>query len=308
VLTDLFYEFMGNMTKQVLQVEPTRTHTWIERVRKEGRLLRCYTQNIDGLEHRLMQDDASPSVTDDQDACDELQHEQIIQLHGSLHRVRCTLCTYTLEYDYSHLDGFISSEPPDCPKCTTDSQAREKLQKRARPIGTLRPAVVLYNEPHPQGDEISRQMMRDAKMGDCLIVMGTSLRVHGCKRLVKELARGVHKRGGEVVFVNMDPVSWREWGPVLDWWVEGASDAWVDDVLTRVEQGLTKDVPSTCPDMSLTVVEKLHRPKHLILGGPLPVPSTPTKITKQTRIKVPIVKKATVTSGNKRKRKAKRVY
>lgn len=88
-----------------------------------------------------------------------------------------------------------------------------------------------------------------------LIIMGTSLKVHGLKKLVKEFAKAVHASApsesshssftasptpkvamsknsmkGKVVFVNKTPPS-SEWNGVIDYFVEGDTDAWVSRVL-----------------------------------------------------------------------------
>ncbi|OMH85526.1 NAD-dependent histone deacetylase HST3 [Zancudomyces culisetae] len=48
--TQLFYNFMGELKQTVKRAECTPTHTFIKKLDQEGRLLRCYTQNIDNLE------------------------------------------------------------------------------------------------------------------------------------------------------------------------------------------------------------------------------------------------------------------
>lgn len=79
-----------------------------------------------------------------------------------------------------------------------------------------------------------------SRVPDLLLVLGTSLKVHGLKRLVKELARAVHSlpvtaarpNGGKgrVVFVNKTEPQGSEWKGVFDFWVKGECDAWVDKV------------------------------------------------------------------------------
>lgn len=115
-------------------------------------------------------------------------------------------------------------------------------------IGTLRPAIVLYDEPHPLGDEIGTIQSADvAKRPDMLIVMGTSMKVHGLKKLVKNFSRAVHDTGaaittktsttatkpkttGKVIFVNRTPPG-SEWADVIDYHVMGDTDTWVEKVL-----------------------------------------------------------------------------
>ena len=141
-----------------------------------------------------------------------------------------------------------------------------RLARNARPltVGTLRPNIVLYDEAHPLGDEIGDITTRDmARKPDMLIIMGTSLKVHGIKKLVKNFANAVHatavsaptpddaqstlpspspspskkptksnptlwtvKNPKLVVFVNRTPPP-ADLASMIDVWVEGETDAWV---------------------------------------------------------------------------------
>lgn len=114
----------------------------------------------------------------------------------------------------------------------------ERVARSARPVrvGTLRPAIVLYDEPHPLGDDIATIQTTDlGKRPDLLIVMGTSLKVHGLKKLVKEFAKAVHQGSStsaatpKVIFVNKTAPA-AEWSGVIDLHVEGTTDAWVEKV------------------------------------------------------------------------------
>lgn len=74
--------------------------------------------------------------------------------------------------------------------------------------------------------------------------MGTSLKVHGLKKLVKDFAKVVHATGtgpngtpkvkkswqGKVIFVNKTPPG-SEWSDVIDYHVAGETDEWVERVL-----------------------------------------------------------------------------
>ena len=133
---------------------------------------------------------------------------------------------------------------------------------RALRIGKLRPAIVLYDEPHPLGDDIGSIETTDlSRKPDLLIIMGTSLKVYGLKKLVKEFAKVVHSTAtppptanssdssatactltspkpgktknfmkGKVIFVNKTPPS-SEWDGIIDYYIEGETDAWVERVL-----------------------------------------------------------------------------
>lgn len=122
-----------------------------------------------------------------------------------------------------------------------------RVARSARPtrVGSLRPAIVLYDEPHPLGDDIGTIQGADvARKPDLLIIMGTSLKVHGLRKLVKDFAKAVHSvtpsassasttktRTGKVIFVNRTPPS-AEWADIIDYHVCGDTDAWVDKVIS----------------------------------------------------------------------------
>jgi hypothetical protein len=133
--------------------------------------------------------------------------------------------------------------------------AEARVARSARPlkIGTLRPAIVLYDEPHPLGDDIGTIQTADiSRKPDMLIIMGTSLKVHGLKKLVKDFAKTVHSSSstggkplspknlnnkstkswaGKVIFVNRTPPPQGEWSDIIDYHVEGETDKWVEKVL-----------------------------------------------------------------------------
>lgn len=123
------------------------------------------------------------------------------------------------------------------------------MARSARPIrvGSLRPAIVLYDEPHPLGDDIGTIQSADIlRKPDMLIIMGTSLKVHGLKKLVKDFAKGVHassssptsspsaKGGkswaGKVIFVNKTAPG-GEWSDIIDYHVCGETDTWAEKVV-----------------------------------------------------------------------------
>lgn len=104
---------------------------------------------------------------------------------------------------------------------------------------------MLYDEPHPLGDEIGAIQTADiGRKPDMLIVMGTSLKVHGLKKLVKDFARIVHGSSppegdatkpskpwtGKVVFVNRTPPG-NEWADIFDYHVAGDTDSWTNKVI-----------------------------------------------------------------------------
>lgn len=132
---------------------------------------------------------------------------------------------------------------------------------RALPVGSLRPSIVLYDEPHPLGEEIGGLQAYDlGRKPDLLLVMGTSLKVHGLKRVVREFAKAVHAKGGLVVFINLTPPT-KEWEDVIDVHIKGETDQWVNrveedwrhikpvdwELQTRLEGEVVKSATKTNP-------------------------------------------------------------
>ncbi|THH19042.1 hypothetical protein EW146_g2049 [Bondarzewia mesenterica] len=249
--TSVFYTFISQLKQSVDTATPSPTHHFIKTLDAKKRLLRSYTQNIDGLEERAgLLGSSSQEAKVNGKGKSKIKTKEVrnVQLHGDIHRVRCTFCSADLPCTREHLKLFDQGLPPDCPECTARSEAR--LARSARPlkVGTLRPAIVLYDEAHPLGDDIGAIQTADiARKPDLLIIMGTSLKVHGFKKLVKDFAKAVHANAptaadrtsaksvartlaGKVIFVNKTAPG-SEWNGIIDYHVDGETDAWVERVV-----------------------------------------------------------------------------
>ncbi|RKO83101.1 DHS-like NAD/FAD-binding domain-containing protein, partial [Blyttiomyces helicus] len=229
--TSLFYSFIAELKIRSASATATRTHMFLRALRDAGKLLRVYTQNIDGLELRdtcglVSQTCLGQSV----DAKTLRTGVEVVQLHGDLDHVKCFLCNALLDMEEGWLDEFAEGSAPPCPKCEETAMVRSAAGKRTQTVGRLRPNIILYNEPHPSGDQIADFASHDVKKRpDLLIVMGTSLKVDGLKTLVKDMARKVHElERGRVIFINATEVGVKEWGDVFDFHILGSTDAVVD--------------------------------------------------------------------------------
>ncbi|KAI1101675.1 DHS-like NAD/FAD-binding domain-containing protein [Jackrogersella minutella] len=160
---------------------------------------------------------------------------ECVFLHGSLHALRCFVCGKLCDWDEDGRESCtMLGEQPECPHCAGATAARQERGKRALGVGKLRPDIVLYGEEHPQSDLISPIVQHDLSAGpDLLLILGTSLRVHGLKVMVKEFSKAVHNKGGKVVFINLTKPSESAWGDIIDYWIEWDCDAWVDDLKDR---------------------------------------------------------------------------
>lgn len=213
-LTEIYYSFMAELKETVDKASVTCCHRFISQLSKNGQLLRCYTQNIDFLEERVgLYADFNNILS------------PIVQLHGSLSHIRCTICSYRNIFEEEFISVFKNGSAPNCPQCISKSIMRMEKGLRNISTGILRPDIVLYNQHHPSGDIISSISSADIKKGpDMLIVIGTSLKVVGIKSLVKDLAKAVKKSNPNnfVVLVNKTPIKTKEWENIFDvCWVGG---------------------------------------------------------------------------------------
>ena len=160
--------------------------------------MRLYTQNVDGIENAL--EPLKTTVPLNKKG----PWPKTIQLHGGLSKMVCTKCGHLSDFNGALFEG---PEPPSCKECEVTDSVRVAGGLRSHGIGRLRPRMVLYNEFNPDEEAIGAVSHADLKSRpDAVIVVGTSLKVPGIRRLVKELCgvtRG--RRGGCTAWVNYDP-------------------------------------------------------------------------------------------------------
>lgn len=202
---------------------------------------------------------------------------ECVCLHGSLSELRCFQCARTASWDEDEREtDTLAGRQPFCPHCVGATTARQERGKRATGVGMLRPDIVLYGEENPNDHLISPILQHDLSLNpDLLLIMGTSLRVHGLKFVVKDFARAVHHKGGKVVFVNHTKPPDSVWSDVIDYWVGFDCDEWVAD-LQRRKPALWLPL-GTVPDNDETKSTKAPRrdpkrdgPSRRRDGGPKP--------------------------------------
>ncbi len=120
--------------QKIREAKPNRAHELLaELERKKGDGFLLVTQNIDGLHQRA-------------------GSKRVIELHGSIHRARCTVCDYRTELPPPE----ELEIPPKCPKCGA----------------LLRPDVVWFGEPLPPG--AFEAALAGFRSADLAMVIGTS--------------------------------------------------------------------------------------------------------------------------------------
>lgn len=185
---------------------------------------------------------------------------ECVFLHGSLRALRCFQCGCVTDWDDGRELQTMSGQQPPCPRCEDATNARQERGKRALGVGKLRPDIVLYGEDHPDSQQISSIIQHDISLApDMLIIMGTSLKVHGLKTVVREFAKTVHNRkDGKVIFVNYTKPAESVWADTIDFWVEMDCDSWVEDL--KEKKPIIWLPPGTAETEPRTTIPKRRRP------------------------------------------------
>jgi NAD-dependent deacetylase len=161
-----YWEDRRNSYPAMLSREPNVGHRALAALAEAGRLIAVITQNIDGLHQAA-----------------GLADEDVVELHGTTHRVRCLDCgtTWPAAEIQALLIGGISE--PHCPRCG----------------GPLRSATVLFGESLPE--EALRRAVALARESDLFLVVGSSLIVNPAARL-PVLAQ---ESGARLALINRTP-------------------------------------------------------------------------------------------------------
>mmetsp|Transcript_29180 Transcript_29180/g.55329 ORF Transcript_29180/g.55329 Transcript_29180/m.55329 type:complete len:374 (-) Transcript_29180:136-1257(-) len=142
---------------------PTITHSFIALLEKKGMLLRTYTQNIDGL-----------------DVLAGVSEEKMIECHGHFRTASCISCNFSSDGEECKRIIVEEKRPPPCQNCG----------------GHVKPDIVFFGESLPT--VFHRNVRKDTKNADLLIVMGTSLMVGP----VNQIPEMVRKDCPRVLFNN----------------------------------------------------------------------------------------------------------
>ncbi|KAH7304395.1 DHS-like NAD/FAD-binding domain-containing protein, partial [Stachybotrys elegans] len=195
--TEAFHTMIREIAKITENAKPTPFHHFLASLAQEGRLMRLYSQNIDCIDTKMkpLSTNIPLNIKGPWPAT--------IQLHGSLQNMVCTLCGTLKPFE---AELFVGPETPLCKDCELEDEKQTALGKRGRGIGRLRPRLVLYNEYNPDEDAIGKVSSADLRTRpDAVIVVGTSLKVPGTRRLVRELCQATRSRNnGFTAWINID--------------------------------------------------------------------------------------------------------
>ena len=197
--------------------KPTSAHEYILSLNNRGRLLRCYTSNIDGLERECGLEY-------------DLEGGRVVQLHGSVRHLRCNKCCETYVWEEKMEKAALEGYQIACRKCRS-IPSRAGRARRESTIGRLRTHVVGLGESWRDTD-IAEHMNRDQDADpDLLLVLGTSLTADGPRDMVNRFSSAVRSNGGKVIYVNLQRPRTSKWRSLPDYWVEWDLDQWVRNLM-----------------------------------------------------------------------------
>jgi NAD-dependent SIR2 family protein deacetylase len=171
-----------------------------------------------------------------------------IPLHGTVEELKCSDCSsvYKLEAYFSDLeDGRF----PECSQCSEEMSIRARSNKRNRKkkVPRLRSNIILYDEEHPQGEDIANAENSDICQGDFLLVVGTSLKIPGTQTFVRKFAKILHdnsttkstknsKKLPQVIYLNDCFTNQSAWKSTFDGWVEADCEEFARTGLKKLEK------------------------------------------------------------------------
>ncbi|KAJ7593389.1 DHS-like NAD/FAD-binding domain-containing protein [Mycena floridula] len=341
--TLLFCQMIARLSELSKAAQPTPFHIMLKALDDRSKLLRAYTQNIDALEAKSGLSFGVPHFDDKRkqyrpkvkhqpspnDLCIPVQDMDLdntdssnrlpspptatatprcIPLHGTLQSLHCQICTHSFALE-DHIPSLSAGLLPQCPECTAMETTRQLVGKRARGIGKLRPSVVLYNEAHKDGEGVGEAARKDlvgskGRSGaDLLLVVGTSLRVPGTKRMVREFSKAVHSRGSnpkeketttpgssvssspspqeeepplKAIYLNLDfPVPSREWEGIFDVWLQGDAQ--------KFGQMMQDELDRAAKAKELAQEKRKRREEELLEKEIDPGSSSPAKVPKKRK-------------------------
>ncbi len=154
----LVWEWYRWRMEIVFSAKPNPAHKALAELENIGILKCIITQNVDGLHQ-------------------EAGSKCVVELHGSIRRIRCTNCNFKL-----HLSKPPEETLPRCPHCGS----------------ILRPDVVWFGEPLPK--EEWEKALKLVGQCDCMLIVGTSGVVMPAA-LLPFLAKD---RGAKIIEVNIE--------------------------------------------------------------------------------------------------------
>ncbi|KAH3674996.1 hypothetical protein WICPIJ_009382 [Wickerhamomyces pijperi] len=160
----------------------TILHAFLKELESKGKLLRNYSQNIDGVE-----DNAGISP------------EKIIRCHGSFNTASCQTPKCTFSTDGKKIFKLMKlQEIPICPRC---AKKRPKMLAKHdfQTYGVIKPDITFFGEDLPT--RYFETVDDDIEKCDLLIIIGTSLQVSPVNEIASKMPHHIPQ-----ILINKDPL------------------------------------------------------------------------------------------------------
>ena len=288
--TSSFHDMVRTLSKVVEGAKATPFHHMLATLADEGRLMRLYTQNVDGIDTSL------PPLKTEIPLPNKGPWPRTVQLHGSLKKMVCAKCRDLRDFDSELFDG---PNPPQCTSCIDLDKVRtEEAGKRSHGIGKLRPRMVLYNEQNPDDEAIGTVVAADLRARpDAIIVVGTSMEIPGVKRIVREMCGVIRARkDGKCVWINRGPPPIaKEFEDCWDLVVAGDCDQvaeladmrkWYEEPREGIRVTDSEAERAKMKESEVKVVVKTSKKPSATPGLLTPAPSPRLKATQKTGLKL----------------------
>ncbi|EEH40915.1 Sir2 family histone deacetylase Hst4 [Paracoccidioides lutzii Pb01] len=273
-MTSSFHDMVRSLSRMAASAKPTAFHHLLARLAKDGRLMRLYTQNVDGIETSL------PPLATEVPLSVKAPWPRTIQLHGGLEKMVCQKCRHTSDFEAELFQG---PDPPLCRKCCETDEFRTTTGQRSHGVGKLRPRIVLYNEHNPDEDAIGSVVTADLRARpDALIVVGTTLKIPGVRRIVKEMCQVVRgRKDGITMWINHEPVPvGRDFESCWDLVIKGDCDEVARQANLKPWDDDSDDIVQECTASDVERVKQEQGPFFVVVH-------TPKKAQKNTGILTP---------------------
>lgn len=173
---------------------------------------RIYTQNIDCLESKAGMVFKKDFTT------------RGVYLHGNLSQLVCQYCGFKTQFGNEDIVKFKNKQEVECVNCANKIKLSLLNNGRTKPLGIMHPGIIHYHQAHPDAAFIGKIVEKDLNC-DLLIVIGTSLKVEGVKKIVKRFASSSNVKGKRFLINLTKPT--KEWEDVFDYFFEGDCNQFV---------------------------------------------------------------------------------
>ncbi|XP_029655990.1 NAD-dependent protein deacetylase sirtuin-1-like [Octopus sinensis] len=158
----------------MLDAQPGLTHKFVRQLECQGKLLNCYTQNVDGL-----------------DRLAGIEH--LVECHGSFSHSVCMICGDRVKTELLK-DHIVEQNVPRCVSCGE---------------GVMKPEIVFFGEQ--LGSHFYSSLEHDIEKCDLVLVIGSSLSVHPVSSIPRwfVMCDSLDRVRGSVpqILINREPLS-----------------------------------------------------------------------------------------------------